>query len=111
MSLSPGEAEMVGVTKGAAAVLGVRSLLTGLGANWPMRVWTGSSTSIGMCTRQGIGKVRHLEVRYLWLQKAVREDRLRVRKVLGTENPSDVPTKAKSKREINMLGREASFPL
>ena len=59
--LSSGEAEMVGVTKAAAAALGFRSLLADFGAHWPIRVWTDSSASIGMCTRQGIGKVRHMD--------------------------------------------------
>ena len=47
ISLSSGEAEMVGVTKGAAAALGFRSLLADLGLPWPVRIWTDSTASIG----------------------------------------------------------------
>ena len=40
VTMSSGEAEMVGATKAAAAALGFRSLLTDFGLDWPMRVWT-----------------------------------------------------------------------
>ena len=39
--------------------------------------------------RQGLGKMKHLVIRDLWLQKEVREGKMIVHKVLGAENPSD----------------------
>ena len=42
---------------------------------------------------QGLGKVRHLDTQSLWIQDAVRERRVRLEKVLGTENPADMFTK------------------
>ena len=44
--------------------------------------------------------MRHLEIRDLWLQKEVREGRLVVKKVIGSENPADLMTKILSVREI-----------
>ncbi len=46
-----------------------------------------------IASRQGSGKVRHLEVRYLWLQDQVRRGEIRLVKVWGKENPADVLTK------------------
>ena len=34
-----------------------------------------------------------MEAGYLWLQAVVKAKKLQVRKVLGTENPADLPTK------------------
>ena len=44
--------------------------------------------------------MRHLEIRDLWLQKEIREGRVLVHKVLGTENPADLMTKILTVGEI-----------
>ena len=44
--------------------------------------------------------MRHIEIRDLWLQKEVREGRLKVVKVLGSENPADLMTKILNIGEI-----------
>ena len=72
ISLSSGEAEMMGVTRGAMAALGFRSLLSDFGVEWPVRIWTDSTASIGMCSRQGFGKVRHIDTQVLWIQQRIR---------------------------------------
>jgi len=46
-----------------------------------------------MLHRQGLGKMRHVEVGHLWIQQAVRTGRIILRKVLGTENIADLMTK------------------
>ena len=61
---------------------------------------TDSSAAKSFVGRQGLGKMKHLEIRDLWLQKEVREGRVVVRKVLGTENPSDLGTKILNTAEI-----------
>ena len=93
VSLSSGEAGMVRVTKAAAAAIGFRSLLADLGVKWPIRVWTDSSASIGMCSRQGIGKVRHMDTQVMWIQQRVRNNDLDLCKVSGEQHPADVLTK------------------
>ena len=59
----------------------------------PLRVWTDSSAAIGICTRQGLGKLRHLDTHTLWIQQAVRTRRVDLRKVDGEANPADLLTK------------------
>ena len=65
ITLSSGKAELHGVVKGAAAGLGMLSLLADLGIRIKLRLWMDSTASIGMCKRQGLGKVRHLDVQDL----------------------------------------------
>ena len=47
-----------------------------------------------------MGRVRHLEVRFLWVQEGVKKRRLVLRKILGTINPADILTKPKTAKEI-----------
>ena len=44
-----------------------------------------------------------MEVKFLWLQEAVKAKKVEVRKVAGTLNPADVRTKPKSYRECAEL--------
>jgi hypothetical protein len=99
VSLSSGEAEFYGVLKGSGVGLGFQSLLADLGVVLPLRVWTDSSAAIGICGRQGLGKLRHLETHLLWIQQAVRSRRIDLRKVAGDENPADLFTKHMITRE------------
>ena len=83
VALSSGEAEFAGVIRGAGQGLGYQALLTDLGIEVPPRVWTDSSAGIGICSRQGLGKLRHLDTYTLWIQQAVRIGRVDLRKVDG----------------------------
>ncbi len=58
-----------------------------------------------IASRQGIGKVRHLEVRYLWLQDNIRRGEIKLVTIWGKENPADVLTKPMSFGEaLSLLG-------
>ena len=93
ISLSSGEAEYYGVVKGASMGLGYQALLADLDVSLPLRVWTDSTASMGICGRQGLGKLRHIDTRCLWVQQRVRDGSFELRKVKGTENPADLFTK------------------
>ena len=84
---------MVGVTKAATMTLGIRSLLADFGVKCTARVWTDSSAAVGMCSRQGLGKVRHLDVQTMWVQQRVRNNDLDLHYVPGDKNPADIFTK------------------
>ena len=83
VTLSSGEAELCGVIRGSGMGRGFHSLMADLGHDLPLRVWTDSSAAIGICTRQGLGKLRHIDTHLLWIQQAVRSKRVDIRKVLG----------------------------
>jgi hypothetical protein len=99
VALSSGEAEFAGVIRGAGQGLGYQALLKDLGIEAPLRVWTDSSAAIGICSRQGLGKLRHLDTHTLWIQQAVRLGRVDLRKVDGEVNPADLLTKHSLSRE------------
>jgi hypothetical protein len=99
VALSSGEAEFAGVIRGAGQGLGYKALLRDLGVEARLRIWTDSSAAIGICNRQGLGKLRHLDTHTLWIQQAVRTGRIDLRKVLGEENPADLLTKHSLSRQ------------
>ena len=103
-ALSSGEAEFAGVIRGAGQGLGYQALLQDLGVKAHHRVWTDSSAAIGICTRQGLGKLRHLDTHTLWIQRAVCLGRVGLRKVAGEVNPADLFTKhSLSKLRVEQL--------
>ncbi len=122
VALSSGEAEFNGVIRAAGMGLGYQSLLEDLGLKVPLRVWTDSSAAVGICSRQGLGKLRHLDTHMLWVQQAVRSRRIDLRKIAGEENPADLFTKHLVSRDkvaqlVGLIGcryldgRAASAPL
>jgi hypothetical protein len=93
VSLSVGEAELYAATKAAAEAIGLRSLAHDLGWSARVEVLTDSATAKSIASRTGIGKVRHLAVRHLWLQGLVKSKDVVIVKVPGSQNPADVLTK------------------
>ena len=70
-----------------------RAVLLDFGLVVQVRVRADSSAAIGICTRSGIGKVRHLRTQGLWVQEVRVSGRILYRKVLGEKNPADLLTK------------------
>ena len=54
---------------------------------------TDASAAIGIASRRGLGKVRHIEVFQLWLQQRVANGDLDVQKVDGASNLAEALTK------------------
>ena len=53
---------------------------------------TDSSAAKSFVSRRGPSRMRHLEIRDLWLQKEVAEGKVVVSKVRGEDNPADLMT-------------------
>ena len=61
---------------------------------------TDSSAAKSFASRRGLGRNRHVEVKWLWLQSAVAQGRFKLLKILGSQNPADVCTKYQSLRDM-----------
>ena len=94
------ESEFYALCRGAATGHGILSFLRDLGVGGCLTVWSDSSAARSVASRRGIGKVRHLQVRYLWVQEAVSSKRLMLRCVKGSDNPADAMTKPLTEREL-----------
>ena len=93
IALSSGEAELYALVKGAAQSFGIMEMLADFDIKANCTVCTDASAAIGMVHRQGLGKTRHIEVQYLWIQQAVAAGKLGVVKVGTDANPADLMTK------------------
>ena len=67
-------------------------MLKDIGLHVSVTLFSDSSAARGIIHRAGLGKLRHLETGYLWLQAAVGKKRLQVRRLNGAENPADLFT-------------------
>ena len=101
--MSSAEAEFYAMIEAVVRSKGLKSLARELGFRNVSNVvvlGTDSSAAKSFVCRRGLGKMRHIEIRDLWLQKEVREGRLKVVKVVGSENPADLMTKILNIGEI-----------
>eukprot|EP00969_Alexandrium_andersonii_P022346 977892-Alexandrium_andersonii.AAC.1 len=69
IALSSGEAELVGIAKGAAEGMRLVSVAWDLGVDTELSVHADSIAALGMCRRSGTGCARHLVVGQLWVQE------------------------------------------
>ena len=92
IALSSCEAELNAALKGAVEGLNVQRLAAPLGDRLTLELRTDASTSRGVILRQGVGEVRHLHVKQLWLQEVVAAWELSIVKILRVENCADALT-------------------
>ena len=69
-----------------------------------------STAAIGVVSRRGCGKLRHVRIGDLWIQERVEEGELGIEKVHGEWNPADMMTKglpeAKMQRFMEMTNQD-----
>ena len=92
-ALSSREADLYGIVDGSARGTFTKHMFEEMGRTINIDVETDSTAAIGMCSRTGVGKTRHIQVRWLWIQDAIRDKVVRLRKVRGTNNETDMGTK------------------
>ena len=106
VATSSAEAELYSMTEGASRGLGFQSMLREMGVEAAMTVltvWTDSSAAKAFASTRGLGRMRHVEVKDLWLQALVKEGRVVLRKVSGNRNPADVMTKYHDRATVTRL--------
>ena len=93
IALSSGEAEYYGLVKGASCGLGAVSMYRDMGITLNLKLFCDATAACGITARLGLGKIRHMDTHYLWLQERVRNKDLSIVKVKGDVNPADLNTK------------------
>ena len=92
VSLSSAEAELHALCKAASEGLAASNMSHELYMPLELRLLTDSSAARGIVQRQGCGKVKHLDVKTLWIQERESSGDLTVVKVPRLENCSDLMT-------------------
>ena len=98
---SSAESELIAVVKAACEAIGTVSLADDLGIN--LRVWlhVDAAAALGILERQGVGRVRHLDIGVIWLQEQQLRRVVKITKVFGTSNPADLMTKHIGQESLN----------
>ena len=88
VALSSGEAELYAGLKGVSETIGLLNMGRELrGPNWGSVVHRVDATACrAVMLRRGCGSIKHLSLKILWTQEAVREFNIQVEKVDRTRN-------------------------
>ncbi|CAK0899693.1 unnamed protein product [Prorocentrum cordatum] len=89
---SNGETEYAEMTNGATRGTFTKNFLKEMQIEMMVTAAGDSTAAIGICSRLGAGRIRHLDARCLWLQAASKE--VRTKEVPTSENVADLMTKA-----------------
>ena len=107
--MSSAEAELIAMCELSAEMLGLISMAWDLGEKLKGAVHADSSAAIAITKRWAAGKLRHINIRLLWIQEKEKAKELEFHKVKGTSNPADLMTKHVSqqllKKHAEALGQ------
>ena len=92
ISLSSAEAELHALCKCASEGLSARNMSIEMFLGLPLHISTDSSAARDIVQRQGAGKVKHLDVKTLWIQERETNGDFTCLKVPRLDNWSDLLT-------------------
>jgi hypothetical protein len=114
VALSSGEAELNACLKAGCEALGLRTLMGEIGVTIGLHIFADSSAAAGTLNREGAGKVKHLEVKQLWMQQKIKEKDLEIFKIPRAKNSADAFTHAwtaSEEKHFSRLQVEPARPL
>ena len=95
VALSSGEAEFVALHQGVLEGLAARSLLNEIfDKDFKLVLHTDSTAARAMALRSGPGRVKHVDLKMMFIQELVKKKIVDVRKIGTLNNPADLLTKA-----------------
>ena len=104
VALSSAEAEFYAMIEAVVRAKGLLSTMKEVGFVMAEKIqlYTDSSAAKSFVSRRGLGKMKHLEIRDLWLQREVGLGSVIVNKIEGPRNPADLMTKYLKRWEIEL---------
>ena len=107
VALSSCEVEVIAASEGIKEALLLQEvlLLAGLGHN-VIEVLVDSSAAHAFFHRRGVGRMKHMDSRVLWLQDLIAARGVKLKKIPRTQNLADMLTHTPSAKEL-----EVSLPL
>ena len=112
---SSGGSEFYGAVKGISSVIGARAMSEELGRSRELRVHTDVSACKSMLSRRGLGKTKHIDRCYLWVQQRCKAVNSRgdfsIHKVCTKQNCADLGTKNLDRSSIFRLAELAGLQI
>ena len=96
ITLSTAESEYLALVTGAQEAACVKNICRELQIDIEIELLSDASGALASAERAGVGHMRHMEMRVLFLKQLVKDKVLRLRKVRSFDNPADFLTKAVS---------------
>ena len=113
IALSSGESEFYSAVKGGSIGLGTVYMVRDLGIDLkrPIAECLDATAGIGIASRKGAGRIRHIHTPCLWLQRAVSDGKIELKKVPTERNPANAGTKHVERKTIGMMWCQCGFVL
>ena len=102
-ALSSAESEWYALVRTASVAIGVRNLSKDLGLKVDLRLAGDATAASGIAHRRGAGRVRHIEVGTLWLQRLAVDKIITFSREPGKDNVADLGTKHVDATTLNRI--------
>ena len=109
ISLSSGESEYYGLVSAISHLLGDGAMAKDWGIQFRLRVWMDASAGISIGSRRGLGRVKHIDTVFLWVQQIVTQWRVRLGKKGADEMLADILTKPVNEKIMERMLRGMAF--
>ena len=100
IALSSGEAEYYSLVTLMSELIGLRSLGEDFNLKYDLGVNIDATAAIGMSGRRWLGKVKHVDTVFLWIQEAIDRHKVAVKKRGTYEMLADLLTKHLTKEKL-----------
>ena len=93
IALSSAEAELYAANLCVQQGIGIQTMFREMNLPLELILYVDASAAIGILSRRGLGKVRHIDANDLWLQQHIAECGVNIQKVDSRLNLADIGTK------------------
>ena len=111
IALSSAEVELYALLKCTCQTLGIVNLALDFGIQLKATVHTDASAALAITHRQGLGKLKHIDFHWLWIQERVKNCNVSTHKVNGKDNPADLFTKLLPREDIQKHVESMNFTI
>ena len=103
IATSTAEARYYAIVSAISVSIGLKSMLADIGVPVSLRLGCDATAGIAMSSRRGLGRAKHIDIGYLWVQRALADGLVTVEKVDTEINTSDLMTKNLSGARVQKL--------
>ena len=109
ISLSSGESEYYALVSAISEALGLNALMKDFGVRLKVGARMDATAGIAMGSRRGLGKAKHIDTVFHWVQSYVSEGKVKLFKRHTSEMLADMLTKPVSEALANKFLKEMNF--
>ncbi len=93
IATSSAEAELYAVVKATQEGMATAAIYAAYQRDIKIKLWCDASAALAIVQRNGLGKTKHVQVGWLWIQQMAKRDKANFNKINGQVNPADLMTK------------------